>query len=183
MTTTYKARAGSVADRTIERRKADGATAGAPLADAIDADFSSLLPSLSTAMAFGAVKRMKRGGLWWYDIGDGKPLKRDDDREEEDDAPIVQRVVPHMFAQPMGLAGATRRPETAKETTQRSAVTGVGEDAKRDGGPASPGGFEASFPVAKPEVAPDLRITLSIECTPHQAERISAFVREMREVA
>jgi hypothetical protein len=29
----------------------------------------------------------------------------------------------------------------------------------------------------------DVRVTVSFECTPHQAERIAAFVRGMQEVA
>lgn len=44
--------------------------------------------------------------------------------------------------EPKGLAGAARGPETAEETTppEGAAHNGVGDDAKRDGGPASPGG-------------------------------------------
>lgn len=167
MTTTYKARPGSVAERAIEHLTAHGATASAPLADAIDADPGGLPACLSTAMAFGAIKREKRNGLWWYDIGDGALGKRDDDGEEEDDQPIVQRVVP---AAAKGGHSSWRQNPPPMMTTDRPEVM-------------APPDEPPSSPVAKPEVAPDLRITISIECTPHQAERISAFVRQMREVA
>lgn len=103
--------------------------------------------------------------------------------------------------EPKGLAGAARGLATAEQTTHRGAAhNGAGEDATRDGGPASPGGLAVGTDVFRqmtsvieegnarlvrrlrageaPAVA---RITLSIECTPHQAERITQFVRSMTE--
>lgn len=87
----YKPRAGSVAERAVEHLLAHGETAAHPLADAIDADREALTASLSTAISYGAVKRERRDGLFWYSIGGGEPVPRED---EPDDIPIIQRLVP-----------------------------------------------------------------------------------------
>lgn len=75
--------------------------------------------------------------------------------------------------EPEGLAGAARGPETAKETTNgRGLGEASGDDAKRDGGPASPRGHDAD----------DFEIALTVRCyTLHEVERIQQFVRGMRQ--
>lgn len=72
-------------------------------------------------------------------------------------APCTREAPP--INEPKGLAGATRGPATAEETTQPGAekptaaanAIGAGDDAKRDGRPASPGGLT---PVERPLYAP-----------------------------
>ena len=75
-------------------------------------------------------------------------------------SPLFWSLVDHSI--PKGLAGAARGPEAAEETTQAAEETtqaaeettqaagahnAGGDDAKRDGGPASPGGFACGGPV------------------------------------
>lgn len=87
----YQPRTGSVADRAHQMLTARGELSAAALADAIDHDDpGSLMACLAIAINHGYIAKTKRNGLAWYSVGDGVPLKKDD---EPDDDPVVQRVV------------------------------------------------------------------------------------------
>lgn len=69
------------------------------------------------------------------------------------DGPSARGAAPVLQHDPKGLAGASCRPDTAKETARtgagsadiaatREMATGAGDDAKHEGGPASPGGTD-----------------------------------------
>jgi hypothetical protein len=119
-------------------------------------------------------------------------------------SPLFWSLVDHSI--PKGLAGAARRPETAEETTHRGADTptaaanavGAGEDAKRDGGPASPGGFACGVDLgrsdradafaymtrafARREVPAVQLVTVSFTVPLHVAERLMQAAAQLTEV-
>jgi hypothetical protein len=175
----YTPSRGSIAHRAIEHlRHAGGDVALKVLAEAIDTDAQTMRMALGTAVDQGVVSKTLHNGLSWYRIGDGVPLVKDEDTEAgpagparngsqtPDDAGSISGA--RAGSEPKGLAGTAHGLETAEETTtgRSEAPTAAaqapvaGDDAKRDGRPASPGGLtdetlaQIIAEVAPPHLAP-----------------------------
>lgn len=186
---TYTPQPGTVAFRALahlETLPAGAEIMTSALAEAIGAPALSVGPCLEPALRGRAVFRRQKDtharSPWWWSLTDHSSLPRQRmvAITAADGEPLATRDGNDQRGSQEPRAGLT-----AKETTQRGAgraakPEGAGDDAKRDGGPASPGGSPAPAPVF---IAPQIRVTLQIECTAHQAQRIAEFVHDMREVA
>lgn len=89
--TPYAPRSGSVAAKAIEYLQVNGETATSPLADAIDAEAKNLLASVEYAIRNGAIAVRKRDGLNWYSVGNGQPIQRAADEEDDELPPLPAR--------------------------------------------------------------------------------------------
>ena len=119
---TYEPRPGTVAFRALAHmellHKGSEIPSGT-LANALGIETGALITSLVPAVNARAIFRRQKGG--------------------HVRSPVFWSLVDHN--EPKGAAGAARRPETVKETTQAADAHNVGgDDAKRDGGPAAPRG-------------------------------------------
>jgi hypothetical protein len=164
----FNFRAGSAGDKAYRALQLRKSMTDLQMAMETDLELDDLQGMLAFAIREGAIKRDPKGdddGLWT--LGDGKPVTPSPaptvapapakpaaadgiDMDAAHRAAPVHEPAPaspvvKAGTEPKGVAGAARRPETAKETTQRGAVAGAGEDAKRDGSPAIPGGLRIAL--------------------------------------
>jgi len=120
----YAPRAGSVPARVIAHLEClppDSQLTAAVLADALDIEDTSIHSGVEYTVKHGLLARHKRNGLVYYSLGNGTPTREPAD---EDDDPIVQRVVP--AAEATTAAGLVRKPRR-----QRSADAAQGAPESR----------------------------------------------------
>lgn len=193
----YKPRAGSIAECAILWLESNGSADSTRLANVCECDTGMLISSLSTAVRYGAVRCEARddGPLLWS-LGDGTPPAHFSPAPPASapptpatvSAPAIAAIAPvaPVHAAPIRVPTppTLRKAEDGPELEAQFLPVGAVRQARfRAGAAASAQQGEPAPPAppARSEVAAISEITISIRCTPHQAERITKFVNEMRE--
>jgi len=157
MTRPYNPHKGSMAEQVIAYLQKHGRTPVNRVAEALGTTKAALHGNLTTAFERGAIKKGHFAGMHWFWVGDGTPEAPTDADE------------------PLEHAQHTRHPPSAELQSVLSQLC------------AGPGAATLAQVPQVPELTPTVvpciqTVTISFTCTPHQAERIAAFAKEMTEV-
>lgn len=167
---TYVAQRGSVAARVLEylREQPEGfEISSLPLAEAVDADPSTVTVCLRPAVNAGQLVRFTKPGnakLLWWKLGDGKPLVLERDEPLRKTPADVEVKPGEIFPGVTGTGSSDPVPPEEEEAAAAPAVL------------ASAARREAFAQSMERRIAPDLPVPVLPAAAPAQPQRFDAWL-------